>query len=62
MELDVYERLRSFKRSGESFSDVARRGVFADSSPTGNDLLAYFRAGGSGVSESYLDALEEATK
>lgn len=62
LELDAYERLRASKRPGESFSEVVRRAVFPDSPPTGGDLLAYFRAGGSGVSEAYLEAVEKAAQ
>ncbi len=60
LELDAYERLRASKRAGESFSEVVRRAVFPDSPPCGSDLLDYFRAGGSGVSKNYLDAVEKA--
>ena len=62
LELDAYERLRAAKRAGESFSEVVRRAVFPESAPTGADLLAYYRDGGSGVSERYLDAVEEAAQ
>ena len=62
LELDAYEKLRTAKRDGESFSEVVRRASFADAPLTGESLLAYLRAGGSGVSEEYLDAVEEAAK
>ncbi len=62
LELDAYERLRSSKRPGESFSEVIRRAVFRDSPPTGEDLREWFRGGGSGVSGQYLDAVEEAAR
>jgi hypothetical protein len=62
LELDAYERLRAFKRPGESFSEVVRRAVFPDVPPKGDDLLAYFRSGGSGVSNDYLDAVEQAAQ
>ncbi len=62
LELDAYERLRALKRPGESFSEVVRRAVFPDLPPKGTDLLAYYRAGGSEVSHSYLDALEQAAQ
>ena len=62
LELDAYERLRSFKRPGESFSDVVRRAVFPGSPPKGTDLLAYFRSGGSAVPETYLNAVEHAAE
>ena len=60
--MDAYERLRSSKRPGESFSEVVRRALFPDTPSTGNDLLAYFRNGGSGVSDAYLDAVERAAE
>lgn len=60
LELDAYERLKASKRPGESFSEVVRRAVFPKSPPTGEDLLAYFRSGGSGVPKAYLDAVEKA--
>jgi len=62
LELDAYEKLRSRKRAGESFSAVVRRAEFNDAPPTGAVLLEYFRAGGSRVEESYLDAVELAEK
>ena len=62
LELDAYEKLRAAKKAGESFTEVVRRAEFADTPPTGARLLAYFAAGGSGVSERYLDAVEEAAK
>jgi len=58
--LDAYEHLRSSKFPGESFSGVVRRAVFPNAPPTGADLLAYFRAGGGGVSDAHLDAVEQA--
>jgi predicted CopG family antitoxin len=58
IELDAYERLRSTKRPGESFSDVVLRAVLLGSPPTGAELLAYYRGGGSGVSEAYLETVE----
>ncbi len=62
LELDAYEKLRSAKKAGESFTEVVRRAVFADAPPTGESLLAYLAAGGSGVSDRYLDSIEEAAK
>jgi hypothetical protein len=60
LELDAYERLRVCRLPGESFSEVVRRAVFTNNPPSGSDLLAYFRAGGSGVSDAWLDAVEQA--
>ena len=62
LELDAYEKLRLAKKAGESFSAVVRRASFSDAPLTGADLRNYLRSGGSGVSERYLDAVEEAAK
>jgi hypothetical protein len=62
LELDAYEKLRAAKKAGESFTEVVRRAEFADAAPTGAELLAYLATGGSGVSDRYLDAVEEATQ
>lgn len=60
LELDAYEKLRLAKRAGESFTEVVRRAVWVDSPLTGAGLREHFRNGGCGVSETYLDAVEEA--
>jgi Putative antitoxin len=62
LEIDAYEKLRSAKKPGESFSEVVRRVQFADHPLTGERLLAYFANGGSGVSDRYLDAVEKAAQ
>lgn len=62
LELDAYEKLRGAKRPGESFSEVVRRAEFSDAPPTGQKLLDYLKSGGSGVSDRYLNAVEEATR
>ena len=62
LELDAYEKLRSAKRGGESFSEVVRRAVLVDAPVTGTILREYYRNGGSGVSGKYLDSVEEAAK
>jgi predicted CopG family antitoxin len=62
LELDAYEKLRSAKRGGESFTEVVRRAVWLDASATGESLLKYFRSGGSGVSDEYLDTVEDASR
>ncbi|MGA3170618.1 MAG: antitoxin VapB family protein [Chthoniobacteraceae bacterium] len=62
LELDAYEKLRLSKRPGESFSQVVRRAHFEESPSTGADLRQYFRNGGSGVSERYLDSVDAADK
>ena len=61
LELDAYEKLRSSKRPGESFSAVVRRAAFEQAPATGASLREYFRAGASGVSADYLDAVEAAS-
>jgi len=58
LEFDAYEKLRSAKRGGESFTEVVRRAVIAEPSLTGASLLAHLRAGGGGVSVGYLDAVD----
>ncbi|HUF61532.1 MAG TPA: antitoxin VapB family protein [Verrucomicrobiales bacterium] len=60
LELDAYEKLRRAKKPGESFSQVVRRAAFPDEPLTGARLRAYLRAGGSGISETYLDSVEKA--
>ncbi len=60
LELDAYEKLKAMKKAGESFTEVVRRAVFADAPLTGENLRAYLRSGGSGISERYLDAVEKA--
>jgi hypothetical protein len=62
LEIDAYERLRAAKKAGESFSEVVRRASFVDTPLTGERLLAHLRAGGTAISEGYLDSVEEAAK
>ena len=62
LELDAYEKLRQVKRGGESFTEVVRRAVWVDAPATGEGLLQYFHNGGSGISDKYLNAVEEATQ
>jgi len=62
LEIDAYEKLRSRKRAGESFSEVVRRAEFPDAPPKGGELLKYLRAGGSRIEDSYLDAVERAER
>ena len=59
LELDAYEKLRTARKAGESLSEVVRRASFADAPLTGESLRAYLRAGGGGVSERYLDAVDQ---
>lgn len=62
LELDAYEKLRAAKKADESFTEVVRRAEFTDAPLTGARLLAYLDAGGSGVSERYLESVEAAVK
>ncbi len=61
LEMDAYEKLRSAKRSGESFSAVVRRASFDGAPPSGLELREYIRSGGARVSERYLKTAEEAS-
>ena len=54
--------MRSAKRSGESFSEVVRRLKVAEEPLTGLALKEFYRSGGSGVGEDYLNAVEQATR
>lgn len=60
LDIDAYERLRSSKRPGESFSEVVRRAQFTDAPLTGTALLRWAETGGNGVSQTHLDAVEAA--
>jgi len=62
LELDAYEKLKGMKRAGESFTEVVRRASFSDAPLTGRELRNYLKAGGSGISERYLQAVEAASK
>jgi hypothetical protein len=62
LELDAYEKLRLSKRRGESFTEVIRRARFEEFVATGASLRRYFRKGGSGVSEDYLNAVDAAER
>lgn len=62
LELDAYEKLRSAKKPGESFSEVVRRVVIEEAPMTAGRLREYLASGGSGVSNRYLDAVEEAIR
>jgi hypothetical protein len=57
LEIDAYEKLRTARKAGESFSEVVRRASFSEAPLTGETLRAYLRSGGSGIEESYLDAV-----
>jgi len=60
LELDAYDKLRTSKKPGESFSEVVRRASFSNAPLTGDSLRAYLHSGGSGISERYLEAVEKA--
>lgn len=60
LDADAYQRLKTRKRPGETFSSVVRRARFTDSAPTGEDLLAWCDSGSSLVPEKYLSSVEEA--
>ena len=62
LELDAYEKLKAMKHPGESFSSVVRRAVFPDAPASGAELFQYFSGGGGGISEAYLNAVEENLK
>lgn len=61
LEIDAYEKLRSAKRGGESFTAVVRRAVIPDTAPTGTTLRDHYRSGGGEVSDEYLDAVGKAS-
>lgn len=60
LEIDAYEKLRVAKRGGESFTEVVRRAVIPESAPMGEALRKYYRSGGAGVTDEYLDSIEQA--
>jgi hypothetical protein len=62
VELDVYEKLLSAQKPGESLSEVIRRTSFDPEPYTGAAILEYYRKGGSGATEEYLSSVEEALK
>lgn len=51
LEVDAYDRLKSTRRAGESFSDVVRRITLPPSKATAADLLKEMKSGtfGNGV-------------
>jgi hypothetical protein len=61
LELDAYEKLRNAKRGGESFTHVIRRAVIPDAAPTGATLRNHYRNGGGNITDTYLDAVEQAS-
>ncbi|MFU8847468.1 MAG: antitoxin VapB family protein [Opitutales bacterium] len=60
LDADAYQRLKTRKRPGETFSSVVRRARFADSAPTGEDLLAWCNRGSSPIPEKYLSSVQDA--
>ncbi len=61
LELDAYEKLKSAKQPGESFSDVVRRAVWPPQSITGAALLEYLQRRGPLFTEEELDSIEAAS-
>ena len=60
LEIDAYEKLRSSKGPGDSFSSVVRRAIIPERGLTGRELLAHLRERGSLLSPAELDALDGA--
>lgn len=56
LELDAYEKLRSAKRPGESFSEVVRRARFGPPDASGRSVLRALR--NRGVKQADRRALE----
>ncbi len=62
LELDAYEKLRSAKRPGESFTAVIRRADLPTPGITGRELLAYLEKHGPSFTEAELDEMDEAQR
>jgi len=60
LEMDAYEKLRSAKRGGESFTEVVRRAMIPDVAPTGKFLRDYYRQNAGKTSDTYLNSVEQA--
>ncbi len=60
LELDAYEKLRSAKRPGESFTAVVRRAELPTRGITGQELLAYLEKHGPSFTEAEPDEMDEA--
>lgn len=61
LELDAYEKLKTQKKPGESFSAVVRRAEFGyGNGMTGREILETFHSGEPGFTEQELDDMEEA--
>ena len=62
LELDAYEKLKTAKQPGESFSDVVRRAVLPSCGITGADLLKHLKKRGPLFTLEELEAIEEAAR
>jgi hypothetical protein len=58
LELDAYEKLCAAKRQGDAFAEV----VLADPPLTGAALREYYQKGGSGISDKFLDSIDEVAR
>jgi len=58
LEVDAYNRLKSTRRVGESFSEVVRRITLPSAKATGAELLAEMKAGtfGKGVNWTAVES------
>ncbi len=62
LELDAYEKLRSAKRLGESFTAVVRRAEIPKPGITGGELLAHFEKHQESLKSLDLDLMDEAQR
>jgi len=62
LEIDAYEKLRSAKRGGESFSAVVRRAIIPGKATNGAEVIAYLKSEGPFFDEAELDAIETADR
>ncbi len=62
LEIDAYEKLRSSKLAGESFSEVVRRADIADEPLTCASLRNYLKKGGAGVNEKHLKRVKKVAR
>lgn len=62
LELDAYEKLKSAKQPGESFSQVVRRATWPAEPITAERLLKLLEKRGPLFSEAELDTIEAASR